>query len=163
MNSATIHQPRSDIWKLADNVTLLAKGGVVAVRPLLNPELPVVDLFQFSGKRSDAVEYFASIGHPVPSEFFNPADHLLDLVSVDPRPSNQPVSLQQVNKLTSAWRETGDHSENGYENEKQGVRLKRGEGTTSMRVALPVVLERHFKNLWRRKDVSFLWVNPDGI
>lgn len=29
--SATIHQPRSDIWQLADNVTLLAKGGVVAV------------------------------------------------------------------------------------------------------------------------------------
>lgn len=28
---ATIHQPRSDIWQLADNVTLLAKGGVVAV------------------------------------------------------------------------------------------------------------------------------------
>lgn len=30
--AATIHQPRSDIWQLADNVTLLAKGGVVAVR-----------------------------------------------------------------------------------------------------------------------------------
>ncbi len=28
---ATIHQPRSDIWKLADNVTLLARGGVVTV------------------------------------------------------------------------------------------------------------------------------------
>jgi len=66
---ATIHQPRSDIWRLADNVTLLAKGGVIA----------------YSGRRSEAVPYFTSIGHPMPSEFFNPADHLLDLVSVDPR------------------------------------------------------------------------------
>jgi hypothetical protein len=28
---ATIHQPRSDIWQLADNVTLLGKGGLIAV------------------------------------------------------------------------------------------------------------------------------------
>lgn len=28
---ATIHQPRSDICQLADNVTLLAKGGLIAV------------------------------------------------------------------------------------------------------------------------------------
>ncbi|KAK8861246.1 hypothetical protein IAR55_002065 [Kwoniella newhampshirensis] len=140
---ATIHQPRSDIWKLADNVTLLAKGGLVA----------------FTGKRAEAVHYFQSIGYPMPSEFFNPADHLLDLVSVDPRVSNHEKSLSRVNGLTSSWHARKGKNANGEETGKESSNssavLKRGEGTTSMRVALPVVLERHWKNLWRRKDVFF--------
>ncbi|WWC87631.1 uncharacterized protein L201_002521 [Kwoniella dendrophila CBS 6074] len=139
---ATIHQPRSDIWKLADNVILLAKGGVVA----------------FNGKRAEAVEYFTSIGHPMPSEFFNPADHLLDLVSVDPRPQGYESSLVRVKNLTSKWSAQQSNKESGQENEKvvsSDKSLKRGGGTTSMRIALPVVLERHYKNLWRRKDIFF--------
>jgi len=109
---------------------------------------------QFSGKRADAVDYFASIGHPIPSEFFNPADHLLDLVSVDPRTSNHPTSLNRVEKLTSTW-QTHAGKEDGVEDvDQHAAMVKRGEGTTSMLVALPVVLERHWKNLWRRKDVS---------
>ncbi|ORY27652.1 P-loop containing nucleoside triphosphate hydrolase protein [Naematelia encephala] len=134
---ATIHQPRSDIWRLADNVMLLAKGGVVA----------------YSGKRADAVSYFTSIGHPVPSEFFNPADHLLDLVSVDPRISNHEKSLARVNAITSRWRST-NRGESGEEH-ISGIIMTRGEGTTSMRVALPVVIVRHWINLWRRKDIFF--------
>ncbi|WWC68886.1 uncharacterized protein I206_102822 [Kwoniella pini CBS 10737] len=137
---ATIHQPRSDIWKLADNVTLLAKGGVVA----------------FNGRRSEAVDYFTKIDLPMPSEFFNPADHLLDLVSVDPRPQEYESSLSRVKDLTLRW-STHVNNEDGGENEKAKSTqvLTRGEGTTSMRVALPVVLERHWKNLWRRKDIFF--------
>ena len=152
---ATIHQPRSDIWKLADNITLLARGGVIAVslERAFNPLGP--DSFQFSGKRAEAVSYFTSIGHPVPSEFFNPADHLLDLVSVDPRPSNQPKSLERVHKLTSAWRARAGATDAGEETKGgEASLIKRGEGTSSMRVALPVVLERQWRNLWRRKDVG---------
>ncbi|WVF67064.1 hypothetical protein IAT40_001808 [Kwoniella sp. CBS 6097] len=137
---ATIHQPRSDIWKLADNVTLLAKGGVIA----------------FTGKRSEAVEYFSAIGHPMPSEFFNPADHLLDLVSVDSRLRQHESSRARVQALTSKWR--ANDAEGGDEGEKgkpPTAVIGRGAGTTSMIVALPVVLERHWKNLWRRKDVFF--------
>ncbi|OXG10187.1 ABC transporter family protein [Cryptococcus neoformans Ze90-1] len=139
---ATIHQPRSDIWRLTDNVTLLAKGGTIA----------------YTGKRSDAVQYFASINYAMPSEFFNPADHLLDLVSIDPRVSYHDQSLTRVNGLTSQWRIRSAGQENGDEQGKDGAgsaSIKHGEGTTPMRIALPVVLERHWKNLWRRKDVFF--------
>ncbi|OXG32398.1 ABC transporter family protein [Cryptococcus neoformans Bt120] len=139
---ATIHQPRSDIWRLTDNVTLLAKGGTIA----------------YTGKRSDAVQYFASINYAMPSEFFNPADHLLDLVSIDPRVSYHDQSLTRVNSLTSQWRIRSAGQENGDEQGKNGAGsaiIKHGEGTTPMRIALPVVLERHWKNLWRRKDVFF--------
>ncbi|ORX36262.1 P-loop containing nucleoside triphosphate hydrolase protein [Kockovaella imperatae] len=133
---ATIHQPRSDIWRLADNVTLLAKGGRLA----------------YTGTRADAIPYFVSIGHPMPSEFFNPADHLLDLVSIDPRPAAYPASNERVRQLTDHWKRIA-HTPDGGESE--GPTLARGHGSTSMRVALPVVLERHWKNLWRRKDVFF--------
>ncbi|ODN87104.1 ABC transporter [Cryptococcus wingfieldii CBS 7118] len=138
---ATIHQPRSDIWKLTDNVTLLAKGGIVA----------------FSGTRNEALEYFTSIDHPMPSEFFNPADHLLDLVSVDPRPTYHQDSLNRVQHLTSRWQSRKINQESGHEQERSQheTTVKRGAETTAMRTALPVVLGRHWKNLWRRKDVFF--------
>ncbi|KAK4686772.1 hypothetical protein P7C73_g3345, partial [Tremellales sp. Uapishka_1] len=137
---ATIHQPRSDIWRLADNVTLLAKGGVVA----------------FSGKRADAVDYFTSIGYPMPSEFFNPADHLLDLVSVDPREVKHQDSQSRVRNLTAGWEMVTAKAEAGEEHVRQpGQHISRGQGTTSMRVALPVVLQRHWRNLWRQKEIFF--------
>jgi hypothetical protein len=99
----------------------------------------------------------------MPSEFFNPADHLLDLVSVDPRKSNHESSVRRVKALTESWHDhlgktdvredspevAGDGSSAG----EKGAVMSRGEGTTSMHIALPVVLERHWKNLWRNKEV----------
>lgn len=135
---ATIHQPRSDIWRLADNVTLLAKGGVVA----------------YSGKRADAVPYFTSIGWPMPSEFFNPADHLLDLVSVDPRPATHDASAARVRRMICSWRSSGHgQKEVGAEPAEAQGEVKSGSSTTPMRIALPVTLSRHFKNLIRQPDV----------
>ncbi|TXT10968.1 hypothetical protein VHUM_01719 [Vanrija humicola] len=147
---ATIHQPRSDIWRLADNITLLAKGGVVA----------------FNGPQSDAVDYFNNLGYPMPSAYFNPADHLLDLVSVDPRPGPpHDASAARVQRLTGTWhaverKEFGDEPVgNGGGSvtisTAQPQKITRGEGTTPMRIALPVVLSRHWISLWRQKEVLF--------
>jgi hypothetical protein len=91
----------------------------------------------------------------MPSEFFNPADHLLDLVSVDPRASQYDTSLERVNGLTFQWR-TRQNKESGEEHVASNNTVKRGEGTTSMKIAFPVVLERTWKNLWRKKDVRQL-------
>ncbi|KAL1410291.1 hypothetical protein Q8F55_004297 [Vanrija albida] len=158
---ATIHQPRSDIWRLADNVTLLAKGGIVA----------------FNGRQSEAVNYFNNLGYPMPSAYFNPADHLLDLVSVDPRPGPpHDASERRVQRITGTWhavegKEVGDEptkeAVNGDGNGSspsppssaaspaQPQKITRGEGTTPMRIALPVVLSRHWISLWRQKEVLF--------
>ncbi|KAL7419907.1 hypothetical protein Q5752_005823 [Cryptotrichosporon argae] len=153
---ATIHQPRSDIWQLADSVTVLAKGGVVA----------------FTGRRADAVDHFASIGHPMPSDFFNPADHILDLVSVDPRVTTYAASRARVEKITSAWRartEVGAEmlsmpapgesvDEKSRWSRTVGKLGGGANGTTGLRTALPVVVERHWKNLWRQKEVCGLFI-----
>jgi hypothetical protein len=93
----------------------------------------------------------------MPSEFFNPADHLLDLVSVDPRSSQYDHSLTRVHGLTDKWKARQHIKESGEEGAgiaSDTAVIKRGEGTTSMKVAFPVVLERTWKNLWRKKDVS---------
>jgi ABC-type multidrug transport system ATPase subunit len=62
----SLHQPKSSIWKTLDQVILLAPGGKMC----------------YSGSRSDAISYFASIGFNVPADT-NPAEYLIDLVSID--------------------------------------------------------------------------------
>jgi len=63
----TIHQPRSDIFERFDLLLLLARGGSVA----------------YYGPASDVVTYFAGLSLPCP-ERVNPADFIIDLVSVRP-------------------------------------------------------------------------------
>jgi ABC-type multidrug transport system ATPase subunit len=62
----SIHQPSSSIWRMLDSVLLMAPGGRVC----------------YMGDAHDAINYFASLGYQCPSET-NPAEFLLDLVSVD--------------------------------------------------------------------------------
>ena len=52
-----IHQPRSDIFKLLDNVMILSSGEVV-----------------YSGKSDRLVPYFTELGYPCPG-YANPLDH----------------------------------------------------------------------------------------
>ena len=64
----SIHQPRSSIFTLFDDIILLAKGNLVYHGP--------------SG--DDALRYFAQKGYICPA-YFNPADFFLDIVSIDTR------------------------------------------------------------------------------
>lgn len=61
----TIHQPHSNIYKLFDKVLLLSNGRCI-----------------YNGYADSALEYFTKLGYPA-DEHTNPADHMLDLVSVD--------------------------------------------------------------------------------
>ena len=67
----SIHQPRSSIFTLFDEIVLLSKGNLVYMGP--------------SG--DDALKYFAAKGYVCPA-YFNPADFFLDLVSIDTRSSS---------------------------------------------------------------------------
>ncbi|CAK0847563.1 unnamed protein product, partial [Prorocentrum cordatum] len=61
----SIHQPRSQIFALFTSLCVLSRGAPV-----------------YSGSAEKATDYFAGLGHPLPSRF-NPADFMIDLVSVD--------------------------------------------------------------------------------
>jgi ABC-type multidrug transport system ATPase subunit len=62
----SLHQPRSSIWKMLDSVILMAPGGHVL----------------YMGEADQAVAYFSKLGYKCPVET-NPAEFLLDLVSID--------------------------------------------------------------------------------
>ena len=62
----SIHQPRSSIFRMLDDIILLAPGGRVI----------------YHGKSQDAIKYFKKIGFDCPTQT-NPAEFLIDLVSVD--------------------------------------------------------------------------------
>ena len=77
----SLHQPRSSIFKMLDSCLVLAPGGHVV----------------YMGKAKDAVEYFTQLGYGCPVET-NPAEFLLDLVSVD---SEDPVMAREDEKRIS--------------------------------------------------------------
>ena len=59
----TIHQPSSKIFSLIDNLLLLKKGVIM-----------------YQGNAQYAINYFDNLGYPCPKNF-NPADHLIDILS----------------------------------------------------------------------------------
>jgi len=84
----TIHQPRSEIWGLFDNVILLTKG-----KPA------------YAGSADGCLSYFQNIGHEMPP-FTNPAEHVIDIVSVDNRSEEAEAAAQlRVDGITDAWRQ----------------------------------------------------------
>ena len=60
-----IHQPRSSIFGLFDDLILVSEGGLV-----------------YSGPAAQAVSHFEDQGHECPPNY-NPAEFLADLISVD--------------------------------------------------------------------------------
>ncbi|KAJ5683959.1 uncharacterized protein N7477_000304 [Penicillium maclennaniae] len=83
----SIHAPRSEIWRLFDNVILLARGS-----PL------------YSGSVSDSVAHFEQCGHMLPP-FVNPAEFLIDLAAIDNRTEAlEAASYDRVNNLRQVWR-----------------------------------------------------------
>lgn len=71
---STIHQPRSSIFALFDQLCLLSEGRVM-----------------YFGPAKDAVPYFAGLSFQSPAQF-NPADFFLDLLSVDPRSADRELN-----------------------------------------------------------------------
>ncbi|CAN9465310.1 unnamed protein product [Alternaria alternata] len=83
----TIHQPRSEIWDLFDNVVLLSRGSPA-----------------YAGSAKDCLPYFAKLGHEMPP-FTNPAEYLIDVVSVDNRSVEAEKAAQdRVGRVIEAWR-----------------------------------------------------------
>ncbi|KAI0561378.1 hypothetical protein FGB62_85g11 [Gracilaria domingensis] len=73
---STIHQPRSSIFALFDQLCLLSEGRVM-----------------YFGPAKEAVDYFSALNFRSPSQF-NPADFFLDLLSIDPRSVEREANTQ---------------------------------------------------------------------
>lgn len=83
----TIHQPRSEIWDLFDNLIILSKGSPV-----------------FSGSVSECLPWFKDLGHQLPP-FVNPAEFVIDIAAVDNRtPELETETSARLESLKAAWR-----------------------------------------------------------
>lgn len=83
---ASVHQPRSSIYALIDQLVLLSGGRLM-----------------YSGDGHNACSsHFASVGEPVPQDF-NPADHFLDVISIDYRtPELTESTKERIEKLAAS-------------------------------------------------------------
>ncbi|KAJ5174837.1 ABC-2 type transporter [Penicillium canariense] len=82
----SIHAPRSEIWRLFDNVILLARGSAL-----------------YSGPVSECLAHFEQCGHSLPP-FVNPAEFLIDLAAIDTRTEElEAASHARVHHLQQAW------------------------------------------------------------
>ncbi|EIN07170.1 P-loop containing nucleoside triphosphate hydrolase protein [Punctularia strigosozonata HHB-11173 SS5] len=139
----SLHQPRSDIFQMADNVMLLAKHGRVV----------------YQGARDQIIPHFAVAGFVCPP-LFNPPDYFLDIISVDVRSDEkQGQTRARVENLIQYWR---NHEAKAVEGSPEPeVRTTKPEDTVEQKrqerspiyIALPVVLERSFRNAWRLQDI----------
>ncbi|GJP76866.1 hypothetical protein CLOP_g7316 [Closterium sp. NIES-67] len=83
---STIHQPRSSIFALFENLLLLSEGRMV-----------------FFGAASDSIDYFARRGFTCP-EHFNPADYFMDIISVDRRDEQRETdSVARIETLAGSY------------------------------------------------------------
>lgn len=84
----------------------------------------------------------------------NPADWILDLVSVDSRGDREQVTRKRVSRMIDNWAEREARKVEDKAANRDSVQGPEGvvnyDGKASVTVALPVVLERMARNLWRQ-------------
>lgn len=84
----SIHQPRSSIYALFDDLIVVSEGHLM-----------------YLGPAKDAVAYFSALGFEMPKNY-NPADFVLDLVSIDVRnPALEAESRARHARIGNAMRE----------------------------------------------------------
>ena len=76
---SSIHQPRSSIFAMFDDLILLSEGRML-----------------YSGPADQALSYFEQLGHRCP-QHYNPAEFLADIISVD---ASTPEAQQRTRQAT---------------------------------------------------------------
>ena len=129
----TIHQPRSEIWDLFDNLIILTKGSPV-----------------YSGPTAKCIDWFKDADLSVPP-FVNPAEYLIDVTAVDTRsPELEQSSTAQVDRLKSLWLEQGEKTATpiiqGAQHDRHSV--AKSQSTSYVR-QLRMLTDRTFKVTYR--------------
>ncbi|XP_019604187.2 ATP-binding cassette sub-family G member 8 isoform X1 [Rhinolophus sinicus] len=80
----SLHQPRSDIFRLFDLVLLMTSGTTI-----------------YLGAAKHMVQYFTALGYPCP-RYSNPADFYVDLTSIDRRSREQELATREKAQVLAA-------------------------------------------------------------
>eukprot|EP00271_Cylindrocystis_brebissonii_P011691 TRINITY_DN29600_c0_g1_i1.p1 TRINITY_DN29600_c0_g1~~TRINITY_DN29600_c0_g1_i1.p1 ORF type:complete len:676 (+),score=133.03 TRINITY_DN29600_c0_g1_i1:262-2289(+) len=88
---STIHQPRSSIYALFENLLLLSEGRLI-----------------YFGRADDATSYFASRDFTCPPQF-NPADYFMDIISQDRRDEKrESASAARIEALALSYQPSAE-------------------------------------------------------
>lgn len=79
---SSIHQPRSSIFAMFDDLILLSEGRML-----------------YSGPAAQALSYFEQLGHKCP-QHYNPAEFLADIISVD---ASTPEVQQKTRRASDGY------------------------------------------------------------
>lgn len=94
----------------------------------------------------------------------NPADWILDLVSVDSRGDRERVTRKRVSLMIDNWAEREAKKVEDKAANRDSVQAPEGivdyDGKASVIVALPVILERMARNLWRQPPGQLCSLSP---
>lgn len=135
----SIHQPPSSFFGYPSNVLLLAPGGSTV----------------YTGSCQSILPYFNETGYSCPSHT-NPADFVIDNVSIDPRPGQQTASWQRIEHLVSTWKSTQRNclqESPPDSNLAELNQLKRPRNPFTH--LFPILLHRSTLHLWRQPIVLF--------
>jgi ABC-type multidrug transport system ATPase subunit/ABC-type multidrug transport system permease subunit len=133
----SMHQPQSSIFKMLDTLILLGPGGFIC----------------YHGKASEALSYFERLGFLSPPQT-NPAEFLLDLVSIDSEDTRQASKDElRVSQLAASFAE----SQRSYRNnstDTRAIQLKVNANTSPSTRAHHCRTTRRFGRLllrsWRQ-------------
>ena len=90
----SIHQPRSSIFQMLDDLCLLAEGKLI-----------------YFGPADEALAYFEKLGYPCPMHY-NPAEFLADLVAIDhSTPETEKESIERIDRMSKAWKQSDTYSD----------------------------------------------------
>jgi hypothetical protein len=103
----------------------------------------------YYGKAAEAVEYFESIGHPCPKHY-NPADFVIDLVTMNSASMIQALALKYKESRTSSEMKTLMHTiqtqENPYEGQSELIAEYASTWTTQFHVLAKRTLLHNLRN-----------------
>lgn len=136
---ASVHQPRSSIFEMFDDLCILAKGQLV-----------------YFGEASQALAYFENLGYKCP-EHYNPAEFLADLVAVDHSDSKEERdSEQRIQRLVSAWNAAAkeDHMDQTSTREEKGKGLHVHRPACGLPRQVALLLRRSWRQITRDRATA---------
>jgi ABC-type multidrug transport system ATPase subunit len=134
----TLHQPRSQMWELFDNVLLLSGGSLI-----------------YGGPRQACLPYFATLGYPLPA-FVNPAEHIIDLAAVDTRSEDvESASHARVQRLKEAWKTSSENQGNEKTSQIATIQAPPSRTTRSS--------FQHQVRVQTARAIKIAWRDPFGI
>jgi ABC-type multidrug transport system ATPase subunit len=129
----TIHQPRPDVLLLFDKIFLLTIGKCV-----------------FFGDLPEALEHFSSLGYACP-DLMNPADHFIDLITIDERTENDmELTMIRVQNFINTWEEIHPITQEEYMTDDVGYKISE-ERKPNAFFQLKLLLKRETQMILREK------------